>query len=63
MIIYSFGWPIVSAVEHYEGRPKNNENKYEKYPIHKSHSEYSFIDPLISFVPSAAISEILKIGK
>ena len=36
--------------------------KYEKYPLYKSHTEYGFIEPLKSFVPSIGISEIVKIG-
>mgnify|MGYP001161305060 CR=1 FL=1 len=61
--IQNYGWPKVSAGEHYRGRIKANETKYEKYPLYKSHSEYGFIEPLKSFVPSIAISEIVKIGQ
>ena len=49
-------------LEHYGGKIKTNETKYKKYPLYKSHSEYGFIEPLRSFVPSIAISEITKIG-
>lgn len=59
----NFGWPIVSAGEHYGGRTEKNNEKYKKYPLYKSHTEYGFIEPLISFVPSIGISEIVKIGK
>ncbi len=52
--IQNYGWAIVSAGEHYGGRT-------EKYPLYKSHSKYGFIEPLKSFVPSIAISEIVKI--
>ncbi len=61
--ILNYGWPIVSAGEHYGGRNEANKKKYEKYPLYKSHSEYGFIEPLKSFVPSIGISEIVKIGK
>ena len=61
--IYNFGWAIASAGEHYGGKIKDNQKKYEKYPLHKSHSEFGFIEPLKSFVPSIGISEIVKIGK
>ena len=54
----NFGWPIASAGEHYGGKNKDNERKYEKYPLHNSHSNHGFIEPLISFVPSIAISEV-----
>ncbi len=59
--ILNYGWPVVSAGEHYDHL--NNEEKYKKYPLYKSHSEYSFMEPLKSFVPSIGISEITKIGR
>ena len=40
-----------------------NNKKYEKYPLHNSHAEYGFIEPIKSFVPSIGISEIVKIGQ
>ena len=60
----NYGWAISSAGEHYGGKdnPKNK-TKYQKYPLYKSHSDYDFIEPLKSFVPSIGISEITKIGK
>lgn len=61
--IQNYGWPVVSAGEHYKGKTPENKEKYKKYPLYKSHSEYGFIEPLKSFVPSIAISEIAKIGK
>jgi hypothetical protein len=61
-IIQNYGWPIVSAGEHYGGRSEKNKLIYEKYPLFKSHIEYGFVKPLKSFVPSIAISEIVKIG-
>ncbi len=60
--IPNFGWPISSAGEHYGGRNAKNELKYEKYPLHNSHSDYGFIEPLKSFVPSIGISEIVKVN-
>jgi len=59
--IQNFGWAISSAGEHYGLKSEANKTKYEKYPLYKSHSEHGFIEPLISFVPSIAISEIVKI--
>ena len=49
---------ISSAGEHYSDP---NGDKYEKYPLYNSHSQYGFIEPLKSFVPSIGISEIVKI--
>ncbi len=56
----NYGWPISSAGEHYKDP---NGDKYNKYPLYKSHSKYGFIEPLKSFVPSIAISELVKIGE
>jgi len=61
--IQNYGWAIVSAGEHYGGKVEKNIYKYEKYPLYKSHSKYGFIEPLKSFVPSIAISDIVKVGK
>ena len=59
----NYGWAISSAGEHYGGKDnEKNKSKYKKYPLHKSHTNYGFIDPLKSFVPSIGISEISKIG-
>jgi len=58
----NFGWAISSAGEHYGGKIKDNENKYKKYPLYKSHSKHGFIEPLKSFLSSIGISEIAKIG-
>ena len=60
--IKNFGWAIVSAGEHYGGKIKRNEDRYKKYPLYKSHSQYNFIEPLKSFVPSIAITAITKIS-
>ncbi len=61
--IPNYGWAISSAGEHYGGKNESNKNKYEKYPLYKSHSDHGFIEPLYSFVPSIGISEIVKIGQ
>ena len=55
--IPNYGWPISSYGEHY----KNIKNKYDKYPLYKSHKKYGFIEPLKTFVPSIGISEIVKL--
>ena len=56
----NYGWPISSYGEHYRG--KKGGEKYKKFPLHKSHSKYGFIEPLKYFVPSIGISEVIKIG-
>ena len=51
--IQNFGWAISSYGEHYGGKnAPENKNKYEKYPLNKSHSEHGFIEPLKYFNPS-----------
>ena len=59
----NYGWPVVSAGEHYGGRTPKNKQLYDKYPLYKSHNQHGFIEPLISFVPSIGISEIVKINE
>ena len=59
----NFGWPISSYGEHYGGKIKKNKKKYKKYPLYKSHTKYGFIEPIRSFTPSIAVSEITKIAE
>ena len=57
--IDNYGWPISSYGDH-----KYNIYDYQLYklfPLHKSHSEYGFIEPLKYFYPSIGISEIIKL--
>ena len=61
--VQNYGWAISSAGEHYGGRVQKNEEIYEKYPLHNSHSDFGFIEPIMTFVPSIGISEIVKIGQ
>ena len=56
--ITNYGWPIASYGEHYGGKVKRNERKYEKYPLLKSHKDNGFIEPIKYFDPSIAISAI-----
>ena len=62
--IQNFGWAISSYGEHYGGKNAATENKekYEKYPLYKSHSEYGFIEPLKYFNPSIGISQIIGLN-
>jgi|MDSW01.1.fsa_nt_gb hypothetical protein len=60
--INNYGWPISSYGEHYKGRVEENNLKYKKYPLLKSHSDHGFIEPLKYFTPSIGISEIIKFG-
>ena len=61
--IPNYGWPVVSGGEHYGGKDAlRNKKKYKKYPLHKSHTKYGFIEPLKDFTPSIGASEIVKIA-
>lgn len=61
-IIKNFGWAISSYGEHYGGKDNpNNISKYKKYPLHKSHKDYNFVEPLKYFVPSIGISQLVEI--
>lgn len=63
--IKNFGWPISSYGEHYPGTVKGHHdaNTYPdiaKYaPLHKSHKEFGFIEPLINWTPSIGVSQIV----
>lgn len=59
----NFGWPISSYGEHYGGKVKKNKTKYEKYPLHKSHVDYGFIEPIKYFKAAIGPSEIIKINE
>ncbi len=37
--------------------------EYESSPLHKSHKDYGFIEPLKDFTPAIGISEIIKTEK
>ena len=59
----NYGWAVSSYGEHYGGKnAPENKNKYKKYPLHKSHSEYGFIEPLKYFNPSIGISQIIGLN-
>ena len=63
--IKNFGWPISSYGEHYPSTVlgHHDTNTYpdiEKYaPLHKSHKDYGFIEPLINWTPSIGVSQIV----
>ena len=62
-IIKNFGWPISSYGEHYGGKGSpENINKYKKYPLHKSHKDHNFVEPLKFFSPSIGISQLVNIS-
>ena len=64
--IENYGWAISSYGEHYESNylvRNNKKDLFKRAPLHKSHSQYGFIEPLKYFVPSIAPTQILKINE
>ena len=60
---FNFGWPISSYGEHYGGPDGRNKHRYKDFPLHKSHKDFGFVEPLAFFTPSVAISQIAKLNK
>ncbi len=63
----NYGWPIASYGKHYceKKQPMTQECiiKYDLFPLHKSHEQHNFIEPLKYFNKSLGISEIAKLSK
>lgn len=60
----NFGWAVSSYGEHYDYPNKwLTEDFYKRAPLHKSHSEYGFTEPLKYFTPSIGITQIIKTEK
>lgn len=58
----NFGWPISSYGEHYNFKERDDSSQaYKLAPLYKSHERYGFVEPLMYFTPSIAISQITKI--
>ena len=59
----NYGWAISSYGEHYGGKNASyNKKKYIKYPLHKSHIEHGYIEPVKYFDPSIGISQIVGLN-
>lgn len=54
----NYGWPISSYGEHYSPSIE----AYEKFPFFKSHIKHGFKEPMLYFVPSIGISQIVKLN-
>ena len=50
----NYGWPISSYGEHYDGTYK------KEAPLHKSHKDYGFTEPIYYFSPAIGISEVIR---
>lgn len=59
-IIPNYGWGVSSYGEHYGGKNEYNKRNYDQAPLHKSHKDYGFIEPIIFFTPSIGITQIEK---
>jgi len=66
----NFGWPVSSYGEHYSASSTNPEGvvlfdkddkTYLKAPLHKSHKDFGFVEPITYFTPSIGISSIQSI--
>lgn len=53
----NFGWPVSSYGEHYSTK----QEVYDKAPLHKSHTDYGFLEPELHFEPSLSPTQILKL--
>ena len=56
----NYGWPISSYGESYGFDSKTLKDRND-YIFEKSHSDFQFVEPIYSFVPSIGISEIIKV--
>ena len=50
----NYGWPISSYGVHYDGTFK------KEAPLHKSHKDYGFTEPIYYFSPAIGISEVIR---
>ena len=59
--VANFGWSISSYGEHYGFKSKDEKNElYKIAPLHKSHQEFGFVEPIKYFSPGIGISQIVK---
>ena len=58
----NYGWPIASYGEpYYAQKFYETEKSKNSFFYKKSHSDYDFIEPIYSFIPSIGINQIIKI--
>ena len=56
--IKNYGWGVSSYGQHYKNL--DQDALYKVAPLHKSHKDYGFIEPLKWFTPALGISQIIK---
>lgn len=59
--VANFGWSISSYGEHYGFKSKDEKNElYKIAPLHKSHQDFGFVEPIKYFSPGIGISQVEK---
>ncbi len=59
--VFNFGWPISSYGEHYGFKSRDEKNElYKIAPLHKSHLDFGFAEPVKYFSPGIGISQVEK---
>lgn len=58
--IKNYGWGNSSYGEHYDLNEEFKRKVYANCPLNKSHSKFDFQEPIKYFVPSIAITQIIK---
>jgi len=63
--VENFGWPISSDGKHYLNTKKREDFKeiLKSAPLHKSHKQYGFKEPILNWTPSIGIQQIVKVDK
>ena len=60
--VQNYGWPVSSYGEHPIEGDMSSSALYEIAPLHKSHKDHGFIEPIKYYVPSIGITEIIKLN-
>ncbi len=61
--IKNFGWPVSSYGDHYESEKLTVNNIYKLAPLHKSHKDYGFVEPIKYYKKNVAPSGITFVPK
>ena len=61
--IKNYGWPVSSYGDHYEDEKLNTKNIYQLAPLHKSHEDYGFVEPVKYYKKNVAPSGITFVPK
>lgn len=61
--IKNYGWGTASYGDHYPTDEVFKKKIYDACPLKKSHERYGYIEPLMNFIPSIGITQIIKEDK